>query len=103
MEWQKPLIILRVNASGKLEPVYVPEDIKKAKYWLTYIAQTGDVLCKTPLHNKHSRTSEAVEYYSHKEQSGKVASNEEQWKGVATQMGWDSVFPVNHTDQVSAT
>jgi hypothetical protein len=79
MDWTSPFIIYRVTADGKLEEVFHAEDIKKAKYWLTYIAQPGDVLCKTPLHPKHSKKNKCPEYWSHKEASGTPATKEQSW------------------------
>ena len=77
MDWKVPFIIYRITPDGKLEEVFFAEDFKAATYWLTYIAQPGDVLCKTPLHRKHSHASQRAEYWSHKEgQCGPVSSEE---------------------------
>jgi hypothetical protein len=80
MEWQQPFVIYRITAEGKLEAVHWAADIKSAKYWLTYIAQPGDVLCKTPTHPKHTKAKDCAEYWSHKEQSGSPKSDETAWK-----------------------
>lgn len=93
MEWWSPFVIYRVSPDGKLEEVFQAPDIKKARYWLTYIAQPGDVLCRTPIHPKHSKSSPMPEYWSHKEQSGTASSNEEQWKSWAQEHKWDNEFP----------
>ena len=84
MEWKSPYIVYRINTDKALEEVFWSEDIKKAKYWLTYIAKPGDVLCKTPVHPKHSKASQAPEYWSHKEASGQPVTNEESWKKYAS-------------------
>lgn len=76
MEWKSPFVIYRVSGDGKIEEVYHAADIKKAKYWLTYIAKPGDVLCKTPIHPKHTKASAKPEYWSHKEASGKILAEE---------------------------
>lgn len=93
MAWSTPYVIFRISKEGKAEVVYVPEDLQKAKYWLQYIAEPGDVLCKTPLHAKHSKKSDTPEYWSHKEESGKPGYDEEGWAREAKRLGWDAVFP----------
>lgn len=93
MQWLTPFIIYRIDQSGKLVPVYSASDLKQAKYWLTYIAQPGDVLCKTPAHPKHSKASETPEYWSHKEKSGMPASDEQAWKNFAAEKQCDLCFP----------
>jgi hypothetical protein len=97
MDWKSPFIVYRIIGDGKLEEVFHAEDIKKAKYWLTYIAQPGDVLCKTPVHPKHSKQSKGPEYWSHKEQSGKPSSTEDDWKNFAKNKNFTFVFPEEQT------
>jgi hypothetical protein len=82
MDWKTPYIVYRLNAEKCMEEVFWTSDIKKAKYWLTYIAKPGDVLCKTPAHPKHSHQSKTPEYWSHKESSGKPCTNEHAWKNI---------------------
>ncbi len=96
MDWKTPFVIYRISPEGKLEPVHVAPDIQKAKYWLTYIAQPGDVLCKTPLHPKHSKKASIPEYYSHRTESKTVVTNEEEWKSFAAGKKWDQQFPAPH-------
>ncbi|MBX7144382.1 MAG: hypothetical protein K1X79_08035 [Oligoflexia bacterium] len=98
MDWKSPFIVYRIGSDGKLEEVFHAQDIKKAKYWLTYIAQPGDVLCRTPAHPKHSGKSKQPEYCQHKEQSGAPSSKEDAWKEHAKKSNWNSGFP----DQQSA-
>lgn len=93
MEWNVPFIIYRITPDGKLDEVFHASDLKMAKYWLTYIAQPGDVLCKTPLHPKHSKSVAHPEYWSHKEQ-GSPCSEETAWKKHATRLHFDGAFPV---------
>ncbi len=100
MEWSSPFIIYRISQDAKLEEVYHASDLKRAKYWLTYIAQPGDVLCKTPAHPKHSHTSKCPEYWSHKAQSGLPLSQEEKWKEFAKSKNFTFIFP---EEQVSLT
>lgn len=99
MEWSSPFIIYRISAESKLEEVYHAADLKQAKYWLTYIAQPGDVLCKTPVHPKHSKTKKTAEYWSHKEHSGTPSSKEEQWIEMAKARGFAFVFPAEQLTQ----
>lgn len=93
MDWTSPFIVYRISADGKLEEVFHADDLKKAKYWLTYIAQPGDVLCKTPKHPKHSGSSKCPEYWSHKELSGTPTTKEDSWKAFAKGKACTLVFP----------
>jgi hypothetical protein len=93
MNWASPFAIFRVSADGKLQQVHVASDLKSAKYWLTYIAAPGDVLCKTPLHPKHTGSSPKPEYWSHKENSGQPASSEQKWIEFAKSKNCDLHFP----------
>ena len=93
MEWSSPYIIYRITADAKLEEVYHATELKQAKYWLTYIALPGDVLCKTPAHPKHSKTSNQPEYWSHKAHSGTPMCKEEKWKEFAKSKNFTFVFP----------
>lgn len=93
MSWSNPFIIYRIDADGKLSPVFAAEDMKKAKYWLNYIAQPGDVLCRTPAHPKHSKASNRPEYWCHKENGGVSATEEARWREFAAQKGVEVVFP----------
>jgi hypothetical protein len=70
-----------------------------AKYWLTYIAQPGDVLCKTPIHPKHSKASPQPEYWSHKESSGSPITNEQDWRKHAERKNFDGTFPPEQMKQ----
>ena len=93
MNWTSPFVIYRISAEGKIEQVHVAEDLKSAKYWLTYIAQPGDVLCKTPAHPKHSGGSPKPEYWSHKEASGTPATSEDKWHKIAAEKNCNFEFP----------
>ena len=95
MSWKTPFAVYRLSPDGKLTEVFQAEDLKKAKYWLTYIAQPGDVLCKTPLHPKHSKASGFPEYWSHKAHSGTPSSAEGEWKKWAQQRTTELIFPDN--------
>jgi hypothetical protein len=103
MNWTCPFVIYRIDEQGKILEVFKAEDLKKAKYWLTYIAQPGDVLCKTPLHPKHSQSKKSPEYWSHKEQSGKLMTSEESWiKAVKKKSNEEQiVFPENENTVLS--
>lgn len=93
MDWKAPFVVFRIVPGGTFEQVYSAPDFKSAKYWLTYIAKPGDVLCKTPLHPKHSRAGSAPEYWGHKEESGLSAVNEQAWKDYARKMNCEPNFP----------
>ncbi len=93
MAWQSPFVVYRISPEGTLTEVFRCEDLKKAKYWLSYIAEPGDVLCKTPVHPKHSKASNAAEYWSHKVQSGSAVSDESKWKNFVSSKGLSVSFP----------
>jgi hypothetical protein len=93
MEWNVPYVVYRINNEGKFEEVFHADNIKKAKYWLTYIAQPGDVLCKTPSHPKHSGKSNCPEYFSHKTKSGTTATDEQEWLLFAKSINSQESFP----------
>jgi hypothetical protein len=93
MEWSSPFVIYRVKEDAGVEEVFCAEDLKKAKYWLTYIAQPWDVLCKTPLHPKHSKTSKCPEYWTHKEGVGKLSTDESKWRARAADIAGEISFP----------
>jgi hypothetical protein len=91
MDWNTPFIVYRINTEGKIEEVFHAEDLKKAKYWLTYIAQPGDVLCRTPAHPRHN--AERPSYWSHKQSSGQPASKEDEWRKFAEEKNCSEDFP----------
>ena len=93
MDWVSPFIVYRITPEAKLEEVFHAADMKKAKYWLTYIAQPGDVLCRTPIHPKHSGQSKTAEYWCHKAQSGTSSSKEQDWKEFAVSRNYTASFP----------
>lgn len=102
MSWKTPYIIYRITAESKLEEVFRCDDIKKAKYWLTYIAEPGDVLCKTPAHPKHSKATNCPEYWSHKVKNVGPVSNEGDWKNTLAKQGTTLQFPEDEQNQPSA-
>lgn len=93
MPWGSPFVVYRLTKDGKLEEVFRAEDLKKAKYWLTYIAQPWDVLCKTPAHPKHSKSNNKPEYWSHKEQSGVPTTEENRWREYLNKSSPNADFP----------
>ena len=80
MSWKAPFVVFRFTSNGTVEEVYEADNLESAKYWLTYIAEAGDVLCRTPSHPRHSKKSSSPEYWSHKEQSGTIKMDEVNWK-----------------------
>lgn len=99
MDWKVPFVIYRINATGQIEEVFQAQDLKSAKYWLTYIAQPGDVLCKTPLHPKHSRTKSSAEYWSHKDSGREPVMNEQDWLKLAQRMQFAGLFPEQQSEK----
>ncbi len=93
MEWKSLYIVYRITENTDLLEVFHCDDIKKAKYWLQYIAQAGDVLTKTPKHPKHSKSSNRPEYWSHKESSGTPVSLESKWQQYLKKQNFEITFP----------
>lgn len=92
MEWTTPYAVLRLDEEARPQVVNTPEDITKAKYWMQYIAEPFDVLCKTPLHPKHTKKDEKPEYWSHKDLTGKSSSTQQDWLNQWVKMGWSQSF-----------
>lgn len=99
MDWKAPFVVYRITDDGKLQQVYVAEDFKAASYWLTYIAEAGDVLCKTPLHKKHSHSTQKAEYWSHKGSDRTPVTDEERWKKIVSQRNFDGDFPDHQIEE----
>ncbi|WKZ56146.1 MAG: hypothetical protein QY326_05245 [Bdellovibrionota bacterium] len=92
MSWTTQYVIFRLAEDKTFTQVHSEDDLKKAKYWLGYIGKPGDVLCRTPLHPKHSRQSDQPEYWSHKTSKG-VVSDERLWRMNLSKDGIEAVFP----------
>jgi hypothetical protein len=99
MDWNVPFVIYRINANGQVEEVFQARDLKSAKYWLTYIAAPGDVLCKTPLHPKHSGAKNSPEYWSHKDTGREPITNEEEWLQLAHKLQFVGQFPEQQSEK----
>lgn len=93
MDWKSVYIVYRITANSELLEVFHCDDIKKAKYWLQYIAQPGDVLTRTPIHPKHSKATKRPEYWSHKETSGQPCSQEQKWNAFTKKINFTLPFP----------
>lgn len=91
MNWKAPFIVYRLDSSGKLQEVFHAKDIQQAKYWLSYIAEIGDVLTKTPAHPKN--TSGKPEYWSHKEEAGSSTTSKERWLQMLSLEDFESIAP----------
>lgn len=78
MDWDKPFCVYRIVENGTLEPVFVTGDMKKAKYWLSYIAEYGDALCRTPAHPKNDGKKPL--YWLHKEDDRSPVNDQSRWK-----------------------
>ena len=90
MQWKSSFSVLRMQADGNLKEVFGADDIQKAKYWLSYIAEVGDLLVKTPAHPKNS--SGQPQYWSHKEQTGQAVTSKEGWMNMHSISDFDAVF-----------
>ena len=93
MDWKSPFVVYRLTPEGKLQQVYCAKDLNAARYWLTYVAEVGDICCRTPAHPKHSGQSPRPEYWGHKEKSGKASADEPQWQEWARSRNFDLEFP----------
>lgn len=93
MDWQSAFVVYRIMPDGKLKEIYHAQDLKSAQYWLSYIAQTGDLCCRTPASPRHSGKSPQPEYIGHKESSGKASRIEADWKKWAEGRQFDFCFP----------
>lgn len=99
MEWEAPYVILRAKEGAKYTEVFQCTDFKKAKYWLTYIAEVGDVLCKTPAHPRFGSDRKVPEYFSHKTDCGIVRTNKDEWK---KEIGDAPMFPTRPARELAA-
>lgn len=80
MAWHSKYIVLRPNSeTSALEEVYRCNEMKKANYWVKYIAQPNDVVFTTNLHPKHPG-GEHLEYFSHKVSSGNAERDKDAWQ-----------------------
>ena len=102
MDWKTPYVIYRLFDGGQAKIVSLPEDLTKAKYWLQYIAEPFDVLCKSPNHPKHSKKTQSPEYWAHKEINGKPAYAEAEWSAFWTRKGWNKEFTEEQAAQLSS-
>jgi hypothetical protein len=84
VEWTVPFVIFRPKDGGQFEEVFQTSDFKKAKYWLTYIAEVGDVLCRTPNHPKYGGKAPNPEYWSHKISAGTLESDQSKFTKHST-------------------
>lgn len=100
MNWKSPFVVYRIESDGKLKAVHVAHNLKDAKYWLTYIAEPGDVLCRTPVHPRHSKSGETPEYWGHKVASGATSTDQSQWLSLAEQQNCDGSFPADPSVEV---
>lgn len=99
MDWNSPFVVYRVSDEGKLEQVFAAQDFQEAIYWLSYIAQTGDVLCKTPVHRKHSHSSQRAEYWSHKGTHRSTITDEQLWRKLMSKRNFNGEFPDHQNKQ----
>lgn len=99
MNWQSQFVVLRVTTDKKVTQVFETSDLQKAKYWIKYIAQTADVLCRTPLSPKHSQVNTKPEYWSHKEASGQPVTDQQAWLNAVKAAWPEFEFPDQQADQ----
>jgi hypothetical protein len=93
MSWRSVYAIYRPRAGGSLVEVFRTDDMKKAKYWISYIGKVGDALCKTPLHPKHPDKNGVPEYWTHKQDAGSTSVRVEDWKLLVQAVGGTIQFP----------
>lgn len=91
MEWKAPFVVYRLTAETQFTQVFETDDLTKAKYWLNYIAEIGDVLTRSPIHPKNS--SGLPEYFCHKVQSGKSLTDKEQCLKMLSLSDFGSLVP----------
>lgn len=99
MEWISQFVVYRIDTDCSLIEVYHTDDIKSAKYWMQYIAEPGDLLCKTPLHPRHSKASKRAEYWSHKARDNSLCREEDDWNDLASRRNFDFVFPAEQLSE----
>lgn len=95
MSWRSQFVVFRVSPEQKITQVFESSDLQKAKYWIKYIAEVSDVLCRTPLSPKHTKVSTAPEYWCHKESSGQPVTDHKAWLDKARAVWPEVVFPEN--------
>lgn len=93
MSWTVPFVVFRLAPDKKITEVFECDDLQKAKYWIKFIAEPGDVLCRTPLSPKHSKKNTQPEYWCHKETSGQPTTDEQGWRTQIQQTWPDFEFP----------
>ena len=101
MDWKAPFIVYRIDEQGKPYEVFHARDIQKAKYWLAYIAEIGDVLTKTPAHPKNSTSK--PEYWSHKENSGESITSKDRWLKMHSIDDFESIMPTEQMKEKIST
>lgn len=79
MSWDTSYILVRPAGDAKLNIVHKADKLKDARYWLQYIAQSGDAIFTTPIHNQYKGDGDPI-YMCHLVQRGKMDYNENQWK-----------------------
>ena len=79
MDWKAPFIVYRIASDGSFTEVYHAQNLQKATYWLTYIAEVGDCLCSTPAHPRNQDSVKQPVYWSHKSSAGKIARDQQGW------------------------
>ena len=97
MEWKSSYIVYRMDSEKNFNEVFYADDLAKAKYWLTYIGEVGDVLTKTPAHPKN--TSGLPEYWSHKSGSGQTSTDKEKLLKQLSVSEIDSIMPKEQVGQ----
>jgi hypothetical protein len=75
--WTTPYIILRPSTDGTAKVAHEAADLKKASYFMQYVAEPGDALFQTPLHPKV--VGDAIKYFYHTVTRGKFTYSNEQW------------------------
>ena len=92
MEWSTPFVVYRLE-NGVPKEVFHPLDLKKANYWMRYIAHPWDMLCRTPIHPKHTTHHGSPEYMNHKGKNGHAISGHKEWLDYARQQKFEGELP----------
>lgn len=75
----KAYVVLRAERSGKAKLLHGADNIKDARYWLSYIAEPGDAIFTTSAHPKYVGTGEP-KYFAHLVGRKNMAYDEQQWR-----------------------
>ena len=85
MSWKTSYILVRPSGEAQVSIVHSADKLKDARYWLQYIAQSGDAIFTTPIHAQYKGSGDPT-YMCHLIARGKMDYNEAQWKSNFVQL-----------------